>query len=153
LFATCVVYGRMAHDNEVLVLKAAGVNTLRLIKPAIVLGLFSSAVTAFLYYETIPRTQQMLRATFMKDAQDIIYGVLKRDRCLRSPGLPYVIFVKEVQGRRLIDVVFKRRLKADGPKGTANRFAGYDLVARASEATLRVDQPNNQIIIDMEHCT
>src|SRR5947209_6253546 len=50
LFATCVVYGRMAHDNEVLVLKAAGVNTLRLIKPAIVLGLFSSAVTAFLYY-------------------------------------------------------------------------------------------------------
>ena len=26
LFATCVVYGRLAHDNEVLAVKAAGIN-------------------------------------------------------------------------------------------------------------------------------
>ena len=26
LFATCVVYGRLAHDNEILAIKAAGVS-------------------------------------------------------------------------------------------------------------------------------
>src|SRR5437763_12820639 len=29
LFATCVVYGRLAHDNEILAIKAAGVNILK----------------------------------------------------------------------------------------------------------------------------
>jgi lipopolysaccharide export system permease protein len=155
LFATCVVYGRMAHDNEVLVLKAAGVNTLRLLKPAILLGVATSAVTAFLYYETIPRTQQLMRTAFMKDAEEIIYGVLKRDRQLRNPSLPYFMFVKEVQGRRLVDVVFKRRIKAEDAPGvkSKDRYGGYDLVARAREATLHVDMDNALINIDMENCS
>jgi lipopolysaccharide export system permease protein len=148
LFATCVVYGRMAHDNEVLALKGAGVNTMHLLKPAILLGLLTSGVTVLLYYDTIPRTQQVMRAAFMKNGEEIIYGVLKRDRQLRSPSLPYVIFVKEVQGRRLVDVIFKQR-----PKGENNRHAGYEAVARAREATLHVDIENALINIDTDQCS
>ena len=59
LFATCVVYGRMAHDNEITVLKAAGVNILTILKPAILLGATASAVTMVLYYDLIPRTQRL----------------------------------------------------------------------------------------------
>src|SRR5499426_1337705 len=46
LFATCVVYGRLAADNEILAIKAAGVNILKVVWPAVLLGLGTSAVTA-----------------------------------------------------------------------------------------------------------
>src|SRR5262249_13816947 len=39
LFATCIVYGRLAADNEILAIKSAGVNILAVAKPALVLGL------------------------------------------------------------------------------------------------------------------
>src|SRR6266436_1669408 len=38
LFATCVVYGRMSADNEILAIKAAGINILRVVAPAVLLG-------------------------------------------------------------------------------------------------------------------
>src|SRR5439155_13015884 len=38
LFATCVVYGRLAADNEVTAVKAAGVHLGRIIAPSVVLG-------------------------------------------------------------------------------------------------------------------
>src|SRR6266446_9725906 len=49
LFATCVVYGRLAHDNEILAIKAAGINMLRVVAPAVWLGVGMSACTAALY--------------------------------------------------------------------------------------------------------
>ena len=38
LFATCVVYGRFSADNEILAIKAAGVNILTVVQPAVILG-------------------------------------------------------------------------------------------------------------------
>src|SRR5271165_4328677 len=38
LFATCLVYGRLAHDNEIVAIKAAGINLLTVVWPAVVLG-------------------------------------------------------------------------------------------------------------------
>ena len=38
LFAACVVYGRLAADNEILAIKSAGVNLLRVVRPGLVLG-------------------------------------------------------------------------------------------------------------------
>src|SRR3954447_18355369 len=50
LFATCVVYGRLAADNELLAVKAAGGKTGTLLAPSIALGLLAAAVTMGLYY-------------------------------------------------------------------------------------------------------
>jgi lipopolysaccharide export system permease protein len=147
LFATCVVYGRMAHDNEVLVLKSAGVNILHLLKPAVFLGLLTTSTTMFLYYDTIPRTQRLLRAKILSDAEDVIYSLLKREGCMRQPGMNYTMYVREVQGKRLLDVIFKRR----APHGQGHGRA-YDLVARAREAHLHVDLANMQLIVDMGRC-
>ena len=46
LFATCVVYGRLSADNEVLVLRTIGVNIYQLLWPAIVLGVLTGGTTA-----------------------------------------------------------------------------------------------------------
>jgi lipopolysaccharide export system permease protein len=143
LFATCVVYGRMAHDNEILVLKTAGVNILHLLKPALALGILTTLVTMYLYYDTIPRTQRIMRQKVLSDAEEVLYGLIKREGCLRQPGMQYVMYVREVQGKRLIDVVFKRRQ----PNGQ-----GYDVVARTREARLRFDTNNNKVLIDMGRC-
>src|SRR3984893_6369047 len=43
LFATCVVYGRLAADNEILAIKSSGVNILQVARPGLLLGLAPSA--------------------------------------------------------------------------------------------------------------
>src|SRR5436190_187252 len=44
LFATCVVYGRLSHDNEILAIRAAGINMIRVVWPGVLLGLVMSGV-------------------------------------------------------------------------------------------------------------
>src|ERR1700731_1581071 len=70
LFATCVVYGRLAHDNEILAIKSAGLNVLRVIWPGMLLGIVISGVTIYLYYRPIPRTHFLLRVKFLKDVEE-----------------------------------------------------------------------------------
>src|SRR5271155_3668545 len=59
LFATCVVYGRLAHDNEITAIKAAGLHLGRLIAPGMVLGLLVAGGITALQYQVIPATHQM----------------------------------------------------------------------------------------------
>lgn len=143
LFATCIVYGRMSADNEITVLKSAGVNILHLLKPAILLGMCTSATTLLLNIDIIPRTQRMLRAKVLSDAEEVLYGAIRREGALRQPGMQYVMYVREVQGKRLLDVIFKKR-STTGP--------GYEVVARTREARLRLDMENNQVLVDMGRC-
>jgi lipopolysaccharide export system permease protein len=150
LFASCVVYGRLAHDNEVVALKAAGVHLFVIVKPAVLLGLITSAVTAGLYHTVIPRTQQMFYAEVLSDPEEVLYNMLRRDRCLRSIGMPYVLYVRDVQGRRLLDMVVKRRQKARDPKTGAEVMIGYDYVARAREAQLHVDLVHGKMSLDAD---
>jgi lipopolysaccharide export system permease protein len=142
LFATCVVYGRLAADNEVTAVKAAGVHLGRIIAPSVVLGLATGAVTMALYYDFIPRTHMMLRSQVLGDAEEFIYALLKRQGCIRDPRLKASIWVREVRGRYLIDVVYKQHdLKGE-----------YTRVARAREAQIHFDAENNQLKVEMPTC-
>src|SRR5437762_6056114 len=62
LFAACVVYGRMSADNEVLAIKAAGINLIQVVGPGLLLGVVMSAATMGLYYHIIPYSHAQLRA-------------------------------------------------------------------------------------------
>jgi lipopolysaccharide export system permease protein len=143
LFAVCIVYGRLSADNEVLALKAAGVNMLHVIWPAVLLGLIASGTTFAMYMDTIPSTHHALRTRFLEDVEEFLYTVLKREGCIRHSKLNYEIHVKRVEDRKLIDVQFMRR----DPRGK-----GFDIIARAREAELIVDKKNNQILVHMKHC-
>lgn len=160
LFATCVVYGRMSADNEVLVLRAAGVNIYTLLFPAVAMGALTTAATAGLYYDIIPRSQQLLREQLMRDSEQILYGMIKREGGMRQSGLDFVLFVRDVQGTDLIDVVVKKR-RADRN--------GYEFVARAQAARLRVREvvddvpivkrpgftpppPRKELVVEMDRC-
>ena len=110
-----------------------------------------SAATAGLYYQLIPSSFQAVRDHLLGDTNELLYTLLKRNGCIKHPKLPYVIFVRDVRGTRLIDVIFKRKV----PKSQE-----YDTVARAREARLRVEKNTdpatgkevNDIVVEMTNC-
>jgi lipopolysaccharide export system permease protein len=142
LFATCVVYGRLAADNEILAIKAAGINVLKVIWPAVFLGIVTSAVTMGLYYQLIPYTHFVLRSQFLNEVEESCYTLLKKDRCIKQPGLNYCMWVQQVQGRRLYQALFKRK----------DAHGHYDVIAKAREAELHYDPEHQQLLVSMQHC-
>jgi len=80
LFATCVVYGRLAADNEVLAIKAAGVNIMKVLWPGVLLGVVMSCATMGLYYRIIPYTHHLMRTLFLNDVKEVMYSLLKKER-------------------------------------------------------------------------
>jgi lipopolysaccharide export system permease protein len=141
LFATCVVYGRLSADNEILAIKAAGANLAHVVKPGIILGLIMSASTLGLYYHWIPYTHHLLRAMVLADAEELLYSVLRRNNMVSHPQLPYALFVKSVEGKKLISPVVKRK----------NDKGEIDFVAHAREAELQVDMNKGQLVVSMRH--
>jgi len=142
LFASCVVYGRLSNDNEAVAIKAAGIDLYSMLKPALLLGVLTMLVTAGIGYAIIPRTQVMMHEEIMRDPEEVLYNMLKRDRNLRIPGAKYVLYVRDVQGRRLIDVVVKRKINPDA--------MDYDYIARTREARLKVDLERRVFTVDAD---
>jgi len=143
LFATCIVYGRLAADNEVLALKAAGVHLGHIVTPAIMLGGAVSIGTFLMYLDVIPYTHHELRSQFLHDVEEFLYSMLRRDGVVRHGKINYTIYAKKVEGRTLIDAVF---MKKDPKTGM------YEAVARAQEAEIRVDPSGGkkQLLIKMQ---
>lgn len=141
LFATCIVYGRLAHDSEIIAIRAAGINILRIVWPGVILGLTMSLVTLALYYHVIPYTHRAMKSMFFNDVEELLYAMLKKDREIKQPGLNYAMWVKGVQGRRLQDAMFKR---TDGQ-------GRYEFIAVAREAELRVDLNQQLLLVHMRH--
>jgi lipopolysaccharide export system permease protein len=141
LFATSLVYGRLAADSEITAIKAAGIHIFYIIWPCLLLGGAMSAVTMGLYYHVIPYTHTLMKNLVLKDVEELLYSMLRQERCINHPKLNYAIWVNKVQGRRLLNPVFKRRdVKGD-----------YDLIAHAQEAELRYDITNSQLLLHMYH--
>jgi lipopolysaccharide export system permease protein len=94
-----------------------------------------------LYYQFIPETHHVLRTRVLGDVEELLYGLLKRQGCLRDRRVKYSMWVRQVQGKRLIDAIFKER----DDKG------GYKLVVRAREAYIRFDPQRNVVRLDMSN--
>jgi lipopolysaccharide export system permease protein len=141
LFAACVVYGRLAADNEILAIKSAGVNILTVVRPGLLLGVAISAGTLGLYYEMIPYTHRLLRAMVFEDAEELIYSLLKRQGVINHPQLAYSMYVQGVRGKKLLSPVIKRK-DAQGK---------IDVVATAQEAEVRVHMQKKLLIVHMKN--
>jgi lipopolysaccharide export system permease protein len=163
LFAVTVVYGRMASDNEVVAVKTAGLSAWTVLWPSILLGLCLSGLLIYLTAGPIPRANHLAKQAIFKDLEEMFYKVLKKNRELDRPNWPFLIKVRDVEGRTLIDATFKRRagklrerkapvagtaevLAAPEPAGPAGKAAEpaenpntYDLVIQARKAIINFD--------------
>jgi lipopolysaccharide export system permease protein len=139
LFATCLVYGRLAHDNEILAIKASGINVMKVVAPGLMLGLVMSGVTMGLYYRIIPYTHHLLRSLPLRDVEGLLYTLLQRQNQLNHPQLHCSMYIKGMQGRTLLGPTFMRR----------NQDGKLDVVADAHEAELHVDMARRVLIVAM----
>jgi lipopolysaccharide export system permease protein len=144
LFAACVVFGRLSHDNEITAIKSAGISVTRVIRPGAVLGLAMSGLLFGLYYYVIPASHHLVRTVVTNDAEQFILATLKKDHEVRGLDrhLNWDISVEQVHGRQLRNAVFKRKSE---PKGR------YDVIARARDAEIHVDMASRQVIVSMRH--
>ena len=143
LFATCIVYGRLSADNEILALKSAGVHIVHVVWPAVFLGLVTGVITMICYLDIIPLTGCAMRNNVIGDVEELLYAMLRKDGHIKHASINVEIHVKAIHGRKLQDVVFKRKA-ADGD--------GFDVIAVAKEAELRVDLAHKKILVDMRKC-
>jgi lipopolysaccharide export system permease protein len=82
-----------------------------------------------------------MRLMLFRDLQELLYTTLKKDGGISHPRLDYSVFVRQVQGKKLIDATFKRR----------DRKGGYDVVIQAREAELEVDPANDCLVVHMRY--
>lgn len=159
LFASCVVYGRMAHDNEAVALKAAGVDLLSVLRPAVALGALACLFVAYLQFDVTPQAWRGSREVLIEDPEEAIGLVLKRRQTLEFVSGDTVVKLsvrdvqtgtrkerrtdeageegeREVPEQRLVDVVLKQR------KGSTRNWQDPDFVARTHSAVLRVEPPS-----------
>jgi lipopolysaccharide export system permease protein len=128
LLAVTYVFGTMSGNNEIVALKAGGVNVLTLIRPVVLLGLLVCMTSVFLSDRVIPWCQARLRMTLLDDVESTLLAYLRQKSCLTGPSFPYEVYVQRIEGSRLIEPIIKHR-KDDG---------GYGIVISAKEATLEI---------------
>jgi lipopolysaccharide export system permease protein len=77
---------------------------------------------------------------FLGEVEESLYSVLRRDRCINQPRLNYAMWVREVQGKRLINALFKKRNE---------NTKQYEVIAWAREAELQVDLNKKELLVRM----
>jgi lipopolysaccharide export system permease protein len=134
LFAVSVVYGRIASDNEVIAAKACGLGIMTMLWPSFLLGTILSVALLGMTRELIPRTNHEARNALMRNLEDMLYRVLKRQREFDNKSWPFRIKVGDVQDRVLIDAYFIHR-KKDEAGGTRSSMQVF-----AEEATIHFNE-------------
>lgn len=129
LFSVSLVYGRMSGDNEITALKSAGISVWSIIWPSLGVGVLLSAVTMCFIDRFIPWANLGLRTTVLNAAEDILYGVLRREKVFYDRQAGWSITVRNVVGRKLIRPTIRFK-----PAGSST-----GLTIQADEATITIN--------------
>ncbi len=130
LFAVTVVYGRLAGDNEIIAIKTAGVSVMRILWPTFHVAIVLSVALLVLSGTWIPRCTHLAKMVLFKDLEETFYKWLKKDHEFNNPRWPFLIKVRDVQGKDMIDATFKHRVSGK---------EDFDLVIQAKKAVLHID--------------
>ena len=86
LFGATIVYGRFSQDNELLACRAGGIATVRLLKPALVLGLLVTAASLWLSNWVTPYLAERAEKAIKSDIRQIAYYQLRKQGYIRREG-------------------------------------------------------------------
>lgn len=143
LFSVSVVYGRMASDNEIVAIKAAGLSAVSALIPTWILGMGLTAGLAYASTDAIPRSTNAFRKILLQDMEDLLYKTLKKEGKFDAPDAPFFIGVKDVDERTLIGATFKHRKSKQEPNT-------FDLQVYAEKARIRFDVPAGVVRVELE---
>ncbi|MCA9117964.1 MAG: LptF/LptG family permease [Planctomycetaceae bacterium] len=139
LLTVCVVYGRLAGDQEITAAKAAGINVLSLLWPSFMMGVVLSLCSLVLSDQAIPWAVANIQRTVTLAMEDIFLDMLRRDMQVRDQARGFSITVMGVDGKRLLMPTFQYT-----PPGKDT-----EVTVQAQEATLEFDLDNQQVILHL----
>ncbi len=129
LFTVCLVYGRMAGDQEVIAAKAAGISVLSLLSPVLLLGGALSVASLVLTDQVIPWAVANIERKIVEAIEDVFLDKLRADRQFVDKSQGITVTVNGIEGRTLIRPIF--RLEQDSSDGRTEY-----IVLQAAEAEL-----------------
>lgn len=101
LFAVCSVYGRIAADNEIVAVKAAGVPPIRVITPTLILGFLFSPFAVWMMDLAVSWGRPGIQRVVMHHIEEVAYHTL-RTSGFYSSNSGFSIYVEEVRDRELV---------------------------------------------------
>lgn len=141
LLSVCVVYGRLAGDQEVIATKSAGINPLSLLMPAFLFGACLIVGSMVLTDRVIPWAVTQMQQKISDALEDIFLDRLKSTHLILDPAEGYTISVKDVQGKTLINPIFQY-----SPRGRSTT------TLQAQEATIKFDLKRQVVVLNLVNC-
>jgi lipopolysaccharide export system permease protein len=133
LFAVTVVFGRLAADNEVIAVKTAGLSAWTVLSPAIFVGGALSGLLLYLSHGPIPVANNQAKLVIFQNMEEMFYKFLKKDREFNNARWPFLIKVKDVQGKTMYGATFKHRA------GLPQNPNSFDMIVQAKRAVIHFD--------------
>ena len=127
LYSCVVVYGGMSGSNEIVAVKAAGVNVLRLVQPAFILAICTVGLGFFITDRVIPNCNLRLREVLLSDLENAVLTYLKSNNGrLSGEGTGYEIAVDGFKGNKLIGPIIIKKKALKGRRSlTRERMKRY----------------------------
>jgi lipopolysaccharide export system permease protein len=100
LFAVASVYGRVAADNEVVAIKAAGVPPVRIIAPTMIVGFLFSPLAVWLNDLAVSWGRPGISRVIVQKFEEVVYRHLQTEGSFSDKN--FSIHVQAVDGRDLI---------------------------------------------------
>lgn len=91
IFASALVYGRFANDNELDACRASGISILTMIYPGLFLALLVSICNLVLSFHVMPQFIHMAQQVVQSDAKQICFRNIQRKGHYNIPGSGYKI--------------------------------------------------------------
>lgn len=138
LLAVCVVYGRIAGDQEVTAAKAAGINVFSLLWPAFLLSIVMSITSLVLTDQVIPWAISNIQRTVAMAVEDIFLDMLGTNHQVTDERQGFSITVMDVQGKTLIKPTFQYSRAGHSP-----------ITVQAATATMEFDLEEHQVVVHL----
>ena len=135
LFSVCVVFGRMAADNEVTALESLGLSKSMIIVPALLMSFGLSLFAVWLNDVAYAWSPFGIERVVLESTDRIVYSVLQQEGSFKSDE--FTMEVSGVEGRKLIH-----------PVVTVN--SGEQISISAASGSLIVDSENHSLIFEMD---
>jgi lipopolysaccharide export system permease protein len=122
LFGATIVYGRFSQDNELQACRAGGISTVRLLEPAMVLGVLVTAASLWLSNTVTPQLAKKAEQTIKGNIRQIAYYQLRTQGTLRYAN--YMLHADRVEAAH--DMLYGVVLSVTRPPREANAPVGTD---------------------------
>jgi hypothetical protein len=95
LFATALVYGRFACDNELDACRASGISLLTLVYPGLALAIMVATANLILSFHVMPAFVQRAEKSLKNDAKQMLFRNIQRRGYYRLPDGRHLIYADQ----------------------------------------------------------